>query len=424
MKTAFTIVAKNYIGLAKVLRKSINIHNPEVKFLIFVADEPDENYKGENGVLFAKDVVDISQTKWKEMAFKYDITEFCTAIKPFCFKYMMGIDGTESVMYFDPDIYVFNSLDCLYEKLDKHSILLVPHIVQANLNNNNDIVFLNSGIYNLGFLGLKNSNTSLDMIEWWGRKLIDNCYDDILDGTFTDQKWMNFVTSLFPIEEVYVSQHLGANMAPWNFYEREVIFEARNVYVKSRITNSKVLPVIFVHYSGFDYRNLLFGECKRNRIENVYMDFDDIQKLIALYTEKMNDEKSTMLEYLSLPYSYNSFTNGVKINKFHRRIYRSIMHRETINNPFDCNGLLYKRLLQTKMFVKDNLSEITPTSPIVGKLKYFNLIMRFVYKFLGYNRYVALLRLMKYFSKYESQIFLLDNKYLTNNIDLLNNNNQ
>ena len=234
---------------------------------------------------------------------------------------------------------------------------------------------------------------------------------------------MNFATTLFPIEEVYVSQHLGVNIAPWNFYEREIIFETKKLYVKSRINNSNMQPVIFVHYSGFDYRNLLFGECKRNRIEDVYIDFDDIQKLIALYTEKMNDEKTMMLEYLSLPYSYNSFTNGVKIMKFHRRIYRSIIQRETIKNPFDCNGSLYKRLLQKKIFVLDNSSEITPTSPIVGKLKYFNLIMRLVYKLFGYNRYIALLRLMKYFSKYESQIFLLDDKYLTSNIDLLNRNN-
>ena len=36
---AFTICAKNYIGLAQILEQSVRVHNPGVDFFIFVADE-------------------------------------------------------------------------------------------------------------------------------------------------------------------------------------------------------------------------------------------------------------------------------------------------------------------------------------------------------------------------------------------------
>ena len=43
MKTncAFTIVAKNYVGLAQLLQKSIMHHNSNIDFYIIVADELD-----------------------------------------------------------------------------------------------------------------------------------------------------------------------------------------------------------------------------------------------------------------------------------------------------------------------------------------------------------------------------------------------
>ena len=38
-KSIFTIVAKNYIGLAQILNNSISKYNKDIDFYIFVADE-------------------------------------------------------------------------------------------------------------------------------------------------------------------------------------------------------------------------------------------------------------------------------------------------------------------------------------------------------------------------------------------------
>ena len=228
-RSAFTIVAKNYIGLAKVLETSIRKHNSDIDFYIFVADELPSSFgeKMPDNVIESKNVLSYSDKEWVDMTFKYTLTEFCTAIKPSCFQYLFECKDYEKAIYLDPDIYVFDSLTNIYETIDKYSILVTPHIVFPIVDDNSDRVFLQSGPYNLGFLGLRNSEVSKNMLVWWRKKLLENCYDDVLDYTFTDQKWMLMIHSYFPQTEICVCRNIGLNVAPWNFKERvEIIAQS------------------------------------------------------------------------------------------------------------------------------------------------------------------------------------------------------
>ena len=64
-KVAFTICAKNYIGLAQVLENSIKKYNDDLDFYIFVVDEFVESDKSiiedksalPNNIIVAKDVL-------------------------------------------------------------------------------------------------------------------------------------------------------------------------------------------------------------------------------------------------------------------------------------------------------------------------------------------------------------------------------
>lgn len=423
MKVAFSIVAKNYIGLAKVLRDSIIKYNPDIRFYIFVADEANEDYQGEQDVFFSKKILDIPEDKWIEMSFKYTLTEFCTAIKPYCFKYIFTELGGTKVIYFDPDIYVCNSLSYFYDKLNEVSMIVVPHIVYPNMENDTDKTFLQSGIYNLGFLALKDCNSTQKMLEWWGKKLLNSCFDDVLDYTFTDQKWMNFLPALFPNDEVLVSRHLGANIAPWNFYEREM--ELKNgvpSFVKARSGNSEIYPILFIHYSGFNYKSLLMGNEERTRFGQYEISYQDVKDALAFYVHQISSNKEIMLSYLSLPYTYGTYDNNTLVDKVHRRLYRALAQRTYKGNPFDTKACdFYKSIKQLNMISQKSVSGVVDKTPSLRKkLRYFNGVMSLVYKIVGYNRYIALLRLLKHFSKYEAQVFLIDKKYSGSNIDLLN----
>ena len=271
-KVVFTICAKNYIGLAQVLEKSILEYNKDIDFFIFCADEfetKDEIKSLPNNVLIAKDVLDFPQEKWNELSFKYEITEFCTCIKPSCFKYIFANYQPDACIYFDPDILVFNSLDSIFNKLEKYSIILTPHITTIENQYTGKLKEQNllfSGMYNLGFLALRNDDNSHKMLNWWEIRLDDRCFQNGMENYFTDQKWMDFLPCFFPTE-LFISFNLGLNLAPWNFYERKITLIDNNYYVSNRLNDDATnYPLIFVHYSGFKYDLLLKNQIKHRNL--------------------------------------------------------------------------------------------------------------------------------------------------------------
>lgn len=408
---AFTIVAKNYIGLAKILRKSFVHHNPEVDFLIIVADE----YEEQDDVIVAKKIANISNEKWREMSFKYDITEFCTAIKPFCFDYLFNEEGYDKVIYLDPDIFLFGSFTEIYNTLNSYSFYLIPHLVLPDDSYEGERVYLQSGIYNLGFIGMRKSSNSQRFVTWWEHKLYDYCFDDLISYTFTDQKWANYIPSFYP-HDVFISTNLGMNVAPWNFHERAFEQEGDTIFVKSRKSWTDIRePLVFVHYSGFNYKGMLTGTVVRNR-RGGYEKYDDLHIILDIYEKTLTQSKEMFLKYIDLPYSYGAYSNGQKIDKFHRRLYRKFVQAgKTIEDPFDSdNSHFYIKIAKLGMITKEavNRMDVGDVNQIDSKLSMICSMMKFIYKVVGYKRYLQLLKFMKYFSRSETQAYFLDNEMI------------
>lgn len=270
MNTVITICAKNYIGLSLILGQSVKKFDKNCQFLIFVADvmsaEDKKRLDVPENVIFSKEVLPISEKLWNEMAFKYNLTEFCTAIKPFCLEWVFENTKSDKVIYFDPDILVYNSLDIIWKQLDKSSFFITPHILTIETEFSGQVKeegVLFSGMYNLGFIGIKKSDSTKKMLDWWKNRLTYKCYADNLNFYFFDQKWIDFLPCFFSQDEVFICRNLGLNLAPWNYYERKIIDIDGKHFVKSRIVGDiPTVPLIFVHYSGYNYKSLL-----DNRIE-------------------------------------------------------------------------------------------------------------------------------------------------------------
>lgn len=148
---------KNYVGLALVLEQSIKRYYNNLDFYIFVADELNNDETYPQNVIESKHILDIKDELWQNMSFKYNITEFCTSIKPAVFLHL--INEYEKVIYLDPDILFFNNIEAIYKLLDNNLIILTPHITQIteiSCSDSPENTWLRSGIFNLGFCGLKN----------------------------------------------------------------------------------------------------------------------------------------------------------------------------------------------------------------------------------------------------------------------------
>lgn len=430
--TVFTIVARNYYGLSQVLRKSVLRHHEDIEYLVFIADGIKDAESGQ----FGPDAVDaaalmgnyVSVKKQAEMAFKYNLTEYCTAIKPFCFQHLFDSTDCDKAIYLDPDVFVFAPMTPIFEKLAHADIVLTPHIVfpSSREGAGTDSKILGAGIFNLGFAGLRRSNTGIAFAKWWGQRLLDQCFADGHDALFTDQKWVDFVHALFPAEGVAVIRHCGTNIAPWNFHERKVIkSEDDQLWVERRVdesetfaseTDRKLEPVVFAHFSGFDYKRLCSGEIAQYNIDGLTF-YPDLQPLIDRYMSAIQTDRENVLKFLGMTYRYSSFEDETPIISFYRRLLRSAVDAGiNFDNPFAVGaGTFHQRLVYNRLVLQDRAesaqvdkSTKNNMAGVDRKLAMVNRVMRVVKRVIGFRRYLLLLRLMRPYSRAESQLHLID----------------
>ena len=390
-KSVFTIVAKNYIGLALILEKSIKKFDSDIDFYIFVADEfltSEDLSNIPTNVLIAKDLLGIDSAQWTDMTFKYDLTEFCTAIKPSCFKFLLNKDNYQKIIYFDPDICVFSSLTPIYSMLERFSFVLTPQITGVHLNYKGELPEWNlfaNGVFNLGFLGISKSTASSKMLDWWEERLKDKCFMDRVHVYFTDQIWMNLLPGFFDNETFHVSHNLGMNLAPWNYFEREIVTKKDGFYVKTRNKDDilNLDKLIFFHAAGYSFIDFKNGVIKRKRITSL-QNYPDIEPVLIEYRDAIVANKEDFDKYIKLPYSYNTYANGIPIDKFHRRLYHGLCENKfLVVNPFSVyNGSLYSELDTQKLikpdqdidqYNKENIDKIDQ------KKKYISIFFKILY---------------------------------------------
>lgn len=88
----------------------------------------------------------------------------------------------------------------------------------------NEIASLDYGIFNLGFIAVRNDAEAQRFATWWAERLYDWCHDRLDIGIFVDQKWCNLIPCFF--DNVKVLRDPGYNVASWNLSQRKLAFSA------------------------------------------------------------------------------------------------------------------------------------------------------------------------------------------------------
>lgn len=417
---AFTIVAKNYIGLGQILGKSLKEHSPKVDFLIFVADEPAAGTPAlpAEVVVARQAITGISPSQWRDMSFKYDLTEFCTAIKPFCFKHVLGL-GYDKAYYFDPDIYVFSDIKPISEALDRHTMALTPQVlgIHPHYTGEHPEWAMNvNGIFNLGFCGISNNDEAQRLLSWWGERLIDQAFTDRSVGQFTDQKWMDWVPA-FLGSRLCVLQSLGMNMAPWNYFERKLHRGpdgALRVMWRTNDMPAQDDPLVFVHFAGYDYAKLKQGIVARKRIEDL-AEYDDLAVMNTIYRDAIVANAQMFDSFILQPYTYGTFNDGTPIAAFHRRLYHGLA--PTPADPFATGkGTFHEMLRKRGMLIQENIDHASRRNiaDMGRKKQALSLLYRMLYRLMGYKRYVMFLKSLYFYCRPEMHTFLIDKHSATN----------
>ena len=400
----FTIASGNYFAQVKTLLDSIYCVHNDVDLYYFLADELSvaitENSDNFNVICANQLIID----NFESFSFKYNIIEFNTALKPFCFENLINTKQYKKIIYFDPDIFVFNKLYYIFDLLNNYSILLTPHVGDANFATTNfinlEFLFLKYGIYNLGFIAISINSDSEKLIKWWKKRCYDNCYILKNEVTFVDQKWIDFVPSLF--DNVFVIRNLGCNMAYWNIHER-ILSENFKV--------NDTFDLLFFHFSGFVLDNPI-KITSSSVIRYTLEQRTDLVPIFNIYRKKILEN----LYYNSnIPeYKYSHFKNGIKITDYHRSIYQYL--QEIFPKPFDVNKKSYFHFVKKRKLLRHFCLPIPDfnTEMWLGN-KHKSLNIRFLISFfrflefvLGSVKFYGLINKSKNFLNYiNSNTFLL-----------------
>jgi hypothetical protein len=278
MKICFTLCSNNYLAQASLLAGSFLQHNQDYQFYIGLIDAKVTEVKypkhSNLHVLAFDEIIDARQLGY--MSSIYKIVELNTSAKPFYFAWFFSQFADCTVIYLDPDIYVYHPFSFIEKALEEYDFVITPHCltpIPLDGKMPQERSFMKYGIYNLGFIAIRRSAESIAYIEWLKERLSVLCYSEVGLGVYVDQSWVNFLPIFF--KKVLVSHHPGMNAAFWNLHERQFSVKEGVTYVNA------AFPLLFFHFSSFrtgNWQQLAEGQTRYTTVSR-----PDVKHLFEKY---------------------------------------------------------------------------------------------------------------------------------------------
>jgi hypothetical protein len=330
-RAACTIVSPNYLAFARTLAVSYLAHHPGHRFFVLIVADLHDPAPFAAEPFTAVMLPSIGVPNLRSVAMMYDILELNTNVKPTFMKHLLETQNLDALIYLDPDIFVYAPLDTVFKALeDAAAAVLTPHmttpVFDGHSPSEQDILY--NGTYNLGFIAVNRSPESAAILNWWETRCLDLGFSEGRTGLFVDQKWMNLAPGLFP--NIAILRDPGCNMAYWNLHER--VLEPNSLTVTSPVQSPT--PLRFFHFSGITLTDP--ASLSKNTDRFTLADRPDLHEIFAAYKATLLANQDTTLE--SLPYGYDTLSNGTALNRLARRLYAANAAHFAAQDPFDAHG--------------------------------------------------------------------------------------
>jgi hypothetical protein len=445
-RAACTIVSPNYLAFARTLAASYLAHHPSHRFFVLIVADLHDPTPFANEPFTAVLLPSIGVPNLRSVALMYDILELNTNVKPTFLKHLLNTYALDTLTYLDPDIFVYAPLDPIHSALEQGAAaVLTPHmttpVFDGHSPSEQDILY--NGTYNLGFISLSNSAESFAILNWWERRCLDLGFSEGRSGLFVDQKWMNLAPGLFP--NIAILRDPGCNMAYWNIHERTLTAEngvvpnatppstsasalpspsasapssSASAFLSSIPSEARNLlsvdattPLRFFHFSGITLTDPT--SLSKNTDRFTLATRPDLQPLFAAYKSTVLANKDATLE--SLPYGYDTLTDGTPLNRLARRLYAANATHWPPHDPFDAagpfaafantHGLLTRpKPNQKPTPTKTTWSDFNPNDRRVAAV---HTLLKLALRLLGPIRYELLMRYLAHISILRNQSVFL-----------------
>jgi hypothetical protein len=387
----FTVCNLAYMPKAAVLAESVLKHCGK-KLKIFLFDKPSRLGELEDSAEYYW-VEDLGIANFRQMAFKYDIIELSTSLKPFISLELLKEYGR--LIFLDPDTCLYGPVDPILVELEAGSVVLTPHYTtpQTDDLSESDLGMLRFGSFNLGFFAVKATDQGKAFLSWWSARCMNLCYMESQFGLSVDQKWVSIAPCFFA--DLRVSFHLGCNVAAWNSYERFIEDDKNGGYLVNR-----KYPLVFFHFSHFDPDDP--GYMKKRSLREKGVERPDLTALGTAYAEALERHQARLEP---APYAYDYMSGGEYVSPALRRAYACVLSElPPGHDPFDSDGVVgdfaRKNHLLRRREGAYKAQGVSDISGYAGGFRLAYFFLRFMLRVAGPNRFQNFSRLMVYLSSY------------------------
>jgi hypothetical protein len=376
-------------------------HHPEIDVVIVVADGKREARVDIPGVtlLWAED---LQFPGYLQCAFKYNIIEFNTALKPHATRHLL--ERYEQVIYLDPDTCLFGRLESVLDGLSRHTAVFTPHALSPydGVGRPNDRDLLRFGSLNLGFFAVRRDDSTHKLLDWWHERCRLDCFYEPQLGLGVDQKWMDLALSYF--DGLALLKSPGLNVAFWNLHERQL---SRS---DAGWTVNGTAPLEFVHFSSFvDADEQAVADKQTRYAVGSRPDFSQAGNVYRDYLQR----GKALVKVVDPRYSYGQFDNGATVSPALRRFYAVSERAEVLSeaNPFSAHGAVY-RFARGQGLVASRPPATTHVNFKVQasysrQQQLITIAFRWVLRLIGPDRYFNLMRYLAHYSSLLNQGDLL-----------------
>ncbi len=323
----YTSFTYSYLPRARILAQTWRAAHPDWAIHAVMVDEPPPGLDPETALRDFDVVIQADRLgipRFPPWMFKHDVVEACTAVKGHMLSALLA-DGYDKVIYLDPDIAVFHPLDSIAAGLEAASIILTPHQTEPNETRaafqDNESTSMQYGVYNLGFIAVRNDRVGRSFAAWWAQRLHDASYDDVAHGVFTDQKYCDLVPGLF--DRVAIERDPGCNVASWNLSRRTLRFADDGMVVNGS-------PLKFYHFTKIGGLGDVMTERYAGENSEVLEVWNWYKRRLAA-----NTAPAVPPGY----WHYGRFSNGEMIPRSARLLFRARQDLMAyFDDPFDTEG--------------------------------------------------------------------------------------
>ena len=399
----FTACSVNYLSKAFAMCTSVLDHDPDLHVVVLLVDvkRPISLRDKRVTLVWAED---IGFPDYLRCAFKYNIIELNTALKPHMA--LTLLKRYDRVVYLDPDICVFDSLQPVLDHLDDADFLLSPHALTPYSDDRrpSDRDLLRFGSFNLGFFAARKSDAARAVLSWWDRKCQADCYYEPSMGLGVDQKWMDLAPCFF--NGMKILKDPGVNVAFWNMHERFISREQDRWLVNGRH------PLIFVHFSSYEPADPTSIAAKQTRYEPGSR--PDFALARDVYAQRLA-AVSQIVEVASLDYGYSTMSDGSVISAALRRFYAGAppARFSDVVDPFRVPGAVDDFARKNRLYGSDSrVGHVNfKAEAEYGRQKsLINAGFRSALRILGPDRYFMLMRYLANYASILNQSELLKYK--------------